>query len=165
MPVIYRAVDDVLACMKKIMTLTAAMTCSLLRCCRVPAQRWSCSTRAKPRTAVTMPVGMGQDVNSPEPDIEQKATGRLLDLVRSFVTTHVSWKPLFIGAVITGDDLMRLYFRSLERDRTYGVDVLISHTGPGLLGSLVSSAFLANEHLHRSSGDPHCDVIADLTDY
>ncbi|NUV58858.1 hypothetical protein [Streptomyces sp. CAI-85] len=109
--------------------------------------------------------GMGQDVNPPEPDIEQVAAGRLLDLVRSFVTTHVPWKPLFIGAVITGDDRMRLYFRSPERGRTYGVDVLISRTGPGLLGSLVSPAFLANEHLHQPSDDPHCDVVVDLTDY
>lgn len=108
---------------------------------------------------------MGQDVNSPEPGIEQADTGRLLDLVRSFVTTHVSWKPLFVGAVITSDDRMRLYFRSPERDRIYGVDVLISHAGPGLLGALVSPAFLANEHLHRPSDDPHCDVIVDLTDY
>ncbi|MFE4755253.1 hypothetical protein ACFRIB_34235 [Streptomyces mirabilis] len=104
-------------------------------------------------------------MNSPEPGAEQAATGRLLDLVRSFVTTHVSWKPLFIGAVITGDDRMRLYFRSPERDCTYGVDVLISNTGPGLIGALVSPAFLANEHLHLPSDDPHCDVIVDLTDY
>ncbi|MET9257065.1 hypothetical protein [Streptomyces sp. NPDC003717] len=99
------------------------------------------------------------------PGVEQAATGRLLDLTRSFVTTHVSWKPLFIGAVITGDDRMRLYFRSPERDRTYGVDVLISKTGPGLTGALVSPAFLANEHMHLPSDDPHCDVIVDLTDY
>ncbi|MGW4873957.1 hypothetical protein [Streptomyces chartreusis] len=109
--------------------------------------------------------GMGQDVNSPDVGTEQAATDRLLDLVRSFVTTHVSWKPLFIGAVIIGDDLMRLYFRSPERDRTYGVDVLISQVGPGLLGSLVSPALLANEHLHQPSVDPHCDVLVDLTDY
>ncbi|MFE7037188.1 hypothetical protein ACFU9Y_43565 [Streptomyces sp. NPDC057621] len=108
---------------------------------------------------------MGQDVNSPEPGTEQAATGRLLDLVRSFVTTHVAWKPLFIGAVITGEDRIRLYFRSPERDRTYGVDVLSSHTGPGLLGALASPAFLANEHLHQPSDDPHCDVTVDLTDY
>ncbi|MFH8775946.1 MULTISPECIES: hypothetical protein [unclassified Streptomyces] len=107
----------------------------------------------------------GQAVNSPEPGTEQAATSLLLDLVRSFITTHVSWKPLFIGAVITGDDRMRLYFRSPERDRTYGVDVLISQTGPGLLGALDSPAFLANEHLHQPSDDPHCDVIVDLTDY
>ncbi|MGV9642782.1 hypothetical protein [Streptomyces sp. NPDC003514] len=109
--------------------------------------------------------GMGQDVNTPERGIEQTATGRLLDIARSLITTHVPWKPLFIGAVITGDDSMRLYFRSPERDRTYGVDVLTSHAGPGMLGSLVSPAFLANEHLHRPSDDPHCDVIVDLTDY
>ena len=108
---------------------------------------------------------MGKDVNTSEPVDEQAATARLLDLVRSFVTTHVEWKPLFIGAVITTDDRMRLYFRSPERDRTYGVDVLISHTGPGLLGALVSPAFLANEHLHQPSDDPHCDVVVDLTDY
>jgi hypothetical protein len=107
---------------------------------------------------------MGPDVNPPDPGTEQAATGRLLDVVRSFVTTHVLWKPLFIGAVITGDDRMRLYFRSPERDRTYGVDVLASHTGPGLLGSLASPAFLANEHLHEPSDDLHCDVIVDLTD-
>ncbi|WP_125528650.1 hypothetical protein [Streptomyces sp. WAC 05379] len=109
--------------------------------------------------------GMGQDVNSPDAGTEQAATGRLLDLVRSFVTTHVSWKPLFIGAVITGDDLMRLHFRSPERNRTYGVDVLISQVGPGLLDSLVSPAFLANEHLHQPSDDPHFDVLVDLTIY
>lgn len=108
---------------------------------------------------------MGQDVNSPDPDVEKKATGRLLEVVRSFVTTHVSWKPLFTGAVITGEDRMRLYFRSPERDRTYGVDVLISHTGPGLLGALASPAYLANEHLHQPSDDPHCDVIVDCTAY
>ena len=109
--------------------------------------------------------GMGQAVNSPEPGAEETATGRLLDVVRSLVTTHVSWKPLLIGAVITGDDRMRLYLRSPERDRTYGVDVLISHTGPGLLGAMMSPAFLANEHLHQPSTDPHCDVTVDLTDY
>lgn len=108
---------------------------------------------------------MGQAVNPPEPDDEQAATGRLLDIVRSFATTHVSWKPLCIGAVITGEDRMRLYFRSPERDRTYGVDVRISHAGPGLLGAVVSPPFLANEHLHQPSDDPHCDVIVDLTDY
>lgn len=108
---------------------------------------------------------MGPNVNNPEPAIEQAATGCLLDLVSSFVTTHVSWKPLFIGAVITGEDRMRLYFRSPERDRTYGVDVLITNTGPGLLGALVSPAFLANEHMHQPSDDPHCDVIVDLTEY
>jgi hypothetical protein len=110
---------------------------------------------------------MGQHVNSPEPEpgTEGAATSHLLDLVRSFVTTHVSWKPLLIGAIITGDDRMRLYFRSPERDRTYGVDLLVSNTSPGLLGSLVSPAFLANEHLHQPSDDPHCDVIVDLTDY
>ncbi|MEU5116880.1 hypothetical protein AB0G64_35955 [Streptomyces longwoodensis] len=108
---------------------------------------------------------MGPDVNNPEPAIEQAATGRLLDLVSSFVTTHVSWKPLFIGAVITGEDRLRLYFRSPERDRTCGADVLITNTGPGLLGALVSPAFLANEHMHQPSDDPHCDVIVDLTDY
>ncbi|MFF0013127.1 hypothetical protein [Streptomyces sp. NPDC005374] len=106
---------------------------------------------------------MGQDVNSPGPDTEQAATGRLLEVVRSFVTTHVAWKPLFTGAVITGEDCMRLYFRSPERDRTYGVDVLISRTGPDLLGALVSPAYLANEHLHQPSDDPHCDVVVDCT--
>lgn len=108
---------------------------------------------------------MGQAVNFPEPDAEQAATDRLLGIVRSFVTTHVSWKPLFIGAVVTGGDRMRLYFRSPERDRTYGVDVLVGNTGPGLMGALVSPAFLANEYLHRVSDDPHCDVIVDLTGY
>jgi hypothetical protein len=110
---------------------------------------------------------MGQHVNSPEPEpgTEEAATGHLLDLVRSFVTTHVPWKPLLIGAIITGGGRMRLYFRSPERDRTYGVDVLVSNTGPGLLASLVSPAFLANERLHQPSDDPHCDVIVDLTDY
>lgn len=108
---------------------------------------------------------MGENVNSPEPGIEQADTSRLLDLVRSLVTTHVSWKPLFIGAVITGEDHMRLYFRSPAGDRTYGADVLTSQTGPGLLGALVSPAFLANEQLHQPSDDPHCDVIVDLTDY
>jgi len=104
-------------------------------------------------------------VHSPDPAVERAATGRLLDLARSFITEQVPWKPLFIGAVITGDDRVRLYFRSPERDRTYGVDVLSSHTGPGLSGALVSPAFLANEHLHRPSDDPHCDVIVDLTDH
>ncbi|MEV5731546.1 MULTISPECIES: hypothetical protein [Streptomyces] len=47
-------------------------------------------------------------MNTSEPVDEQAATARLLDLVRSFVTTHVEWKPLFIGAVITADDRMRL---------------------------------------------------------
>ncbi|MFJ3673513.1 hypothetical protein ACIPSE_44410 [Streptomyces sp. NPDC090106] len=60
---------------------------------------------------------------------------------------------------------MRLYFRSLEQDRTYGVDVVISRTGPGLLGALASLAYLANEHLHQPCDDPHCDVIVDCTTY
>lgn len=109
--------------------------------------------------------GMVEGMNSPDSGSEQAVTGHLLDLVRSFVTTHVSWKPLFIGAVITGDDRMRLYFRSPERDRTYGVDVLAGNTGPGLLGALESPSFLANEYLHQPSDDPHCDVIVDLTAY
>jgi hypothetical protein len=109
--------------------------------------------------------GMGEAVNPPDPDAEQTAAGRLLGVVRSLVTTHVSWKPLLIGAVITGDDRMRLYFRSPERDRTYGVDVLISQTGPGLLAALTSPAYLTNEHLHHPSDDPHCDILVDLTDY
>lgn len=108
---------------------------------------------------------MGPAVNPPEPDLEEAATGRLIEIVRSFVTTHVPWKPLLTGAVLTGEDRMRLYFRSPERDRTYGVDVLISHTGPGLLGALASPAYLANEHLHQPSYDPHCDVIVDCTTY
>ncbi|MFE6225887.1 hypothetical protein [Streptomyces sp. NPDC057854] len=98
-------------------------------------------------------------------DGEQTTDDRLLAVVRAFVTTHAPWKPLFIGAVITGDNRMRLYFRSPERDRTYGVDVLASRTGPGLLGALISPAFLANEHLHQPSDDPHCDTVVDLTDY
>jgi len=103
---------------------------------------------------------MGQAVNS-----EKAATDRLLEVARFLITTHASWKPLFIGAVITGDDRMRLYFRSPERDHTYGVDVLISNTGPGLLGALVSPPYLANEYLHQPSDDPYCDVVVDLTDY
>ncbi|MEU6381675.1 hypothetical protein [Streptomyces sp. NPDC046909] len=67
------------------------------------------------------------------------------------MTTHVSWKSLLTGAVITDEDRMCLYFRSAERDRIYDVDVLISHTGPGLLGVLASPAYLANEHLHQPS--------------
>ncbi|MEU3604487.1 hypothetical protein AB0E83_03300 [Streptomyces sp. NPDC035033] len=101
----------------------------------------------------------------PEPSDEQAATGRLLSLVRTLVTTHAPWKPLLVGAVITGGDRMRLYFRSPERDRTYGVDVRAGRTGPGLLGALVSPAFLANEQLHRPSDDPHCDTVVDLTGY
>ncbi|GGR41528.1 hypothetical protein GCM10010282_37910 [Streptomyces roseolus] len=108
---------------------------------------------------------MGQNVNMPESHDEQAASDRLLSLVRALVTTHAPWKPLLIGAVITGDDHMRLYFRSPERDRTCGVDVLTSRTGPGLLGALVSPAFLADEHLHQPSDDPHCDTVVDLTDY
>ncbi|MEU6350330.1 hypothetical protein ABZ896_13495 [Streptomyces sp. NPDC047072] len=104
-------------------------------------------------------------MNSTAPDLERVALDRLLELVRSFVTGHVSWKPLFTGAVVTGEDRLRLYFRSPERDRTYGVDVLISRTGPGLLGALTSPAYLANEHLHQLSDDPHCDVIVDCTEY
>ncbi|WP_143570520.1 hypothetical protein [Streptomyces acidiscabies] len=104
---------------------------------------------------------MSRTAHSPE----QVVAERLLDLARLFVTTHVSWKPLFIGAVVTGDDHARLYFRSLERDRTYGVDVRVGRTGPGLLGALVSPGFLANEQVHRPSTDPHCDVTVDLTDY
>ncbi|MFJ4800114.1 hypothetical protein [Streptomyces murinus] len=105
-------------------------------------------------------------MSASESGAEKAATQRLRELTDSFTSTHVSWKPLFIGAVITGDDRMRLYFRSPERDRTYGVDVLVSNTGPGLTGALVSPAYLANEHLHRpSDGDPHCDVIVDFTNY
>ncbi|MFF3502288.1 hypothetical protein [Streptomyces sp. NPDC003247] len=104
-------------------------------------------------------------MNSPDAEAEEAGTACLLGLVRSLVTTHVSWKPLFIGAVITDGERIRLYFRSPERDRTYGVDVKISNTGPGLLGALVSPAFLANKHLHRPSDDPHCDVVVDLTEY
>ncbi|MFG2802402.1 hypothetical protein [Streptomyces pseudovenezuelae] len=41
--------------------------------------------------------------------------------------------------------------------------MLISDSGPGLLGALAPPAYLANEHLHRPSDDPHCDVIVDCT--
>ncbi|MFJ9427718.1 hypothetical protein [Streptomyces sp. NPDC101249] len=107
--------------------------------------------------------GTGKDVNSTEPGTQEAATARLREVVRSFTTTHVAWKPLLIGAVITGGDRMRLYFRSPEKDRTYGADVRTRHTGPGLLAALASSAFLADEHLYRPSDDPHCGVLVDLT--
>ncbi len=48
---------------------------------------------------------------------------------------------------------MRLYFRSPQRDRTYGVDVLVGKTGPGLTGALVSPAFLA-KHRTRTGTAP-----------
>lgn len=89
----------------------------------------------------------------------------MLDVMRALITSRAAWELLLIGAVVTGKDRMRMYFRSPDRDRTYGVDVVISHTGPGLLASLTSPPFLANEHLHQLSDDPHCDVIVDLTDY
>lgn len=108
---------------------------------------------------------MIRPMNLPEPDAELEATVRLLELVRSFVTTHAAWEPLLTGAVLVSDDRVRLYFRSPERDRAYGVDVLLSRAGPGLLGALVSPAYLANEHLHRPSDDPHCDVLVDCTGY
>jgi hypothetical protein len=94
-----------------------------------------------------------------DPRTPASATSTLSNNPRErHVTDQASWKPLFIGAVITGDDRVRLYFRSPERNRTYGVDVLISHAGPGLLGAMMSPAFLASEHLHQPSDDPHCDV-------
>ncbi|MFJ5779533.1 hypothetical protein [Streptomyces sp. NPDC093094] len=108
---------------------------------------------------------MGHDANAPEPDGEQAAANRLLTVLRALITPYASYQPLCIGAIVTGDDRMRLYLRTPERDRTYGVDVVISHTGPGLMGALGSPPFLANEHLHQPSDDPHCDVIVDLTDY
>ncbi|MFF3313586.1 hypothetical protein [Streptomyces sp. NPDC002952] len=104
-------------------------------------------------------------MNSPEPGTEQAATGHLLDLVRTFVTTHMPWKLLLIGAIITGDDRMRLYFRSPERDRTYGVDILVSNTALACSPPWYIRRFWPTSTCTSPPTIHTANVIVDLTDY
>jgi hypothetical protein len=66
--------------------------------------------------------------------------------------------------VITGSDRMRLYLTAPDGSLTYGADVIISHTGPGLLAG-ITSGYLDNEYDQKPSDDPLCDVVVDLTRY
>jgi hypothetical protein len=89
---------------------------------------------------------------------------RLPGIVRALVADHMPDLPVFKGLLVTGDDRMRLYLTAADGSRTYGADVVISHTGPGLLAG-ITSGYLDNEYEQQPSDDPLCDVVVDLTRY
>ncbi|MET8768886.1 hypothetical protein [Streptomyces sp. NPDC004658] len=89
---------------------------------------------------------------------------RLPGIVRALVAHHTPELPVFKGLMITGSDRMRLYLTGPGGTLTYGVDVIISHTGPGLLAG-ITSGYLDNEHDQKPTDDPLCDVVVDLTRY
>ncbi|MEW2275924.1 MULTISPECIES: hypothetical protein [Streptomyces] len=85
-------------------------------------------------------------------------------IVRALVADHTPDLPVFKGLVVTGDDRMRLYLTAPDGSLTYGADVIISHTGPGLLAG-IGSGYLENEYEQKPTDDPLCDVVVDLTSY
>lgn len=107
--------------------------------------------------------GLGEVVTAGQ-DRHQGVFERLPGIVRALVTDHTPDRPAFKGLVITGSDRMRLYLTAPDGSVTYGADVVISHTGPGLLAG-ITSGYLDNEYEQKPTDDPLCDVVVDLTSY
>ncbi|MFY4719094.1 hypothetical protein [Streptomyces sp. LaBMicrA B280] len=103
-------------------------------------------------------------MTAPRQDHHQGVFDDLPGIIRTLVVDRTPYQPAFKGLVITGIDRMRLYLTAPDGSRTYGTDVIISHTGPGLLAGIISG-FLDNEHFQNPSDDPLCDVVVDLTSY
>ncbi|MFF7127590.1 hypothetical protein ACF07Y_11595 [Streptomyces sp. NPDC016566] len=108
--------------------------------------------------------GLGEAVTAPGQDHHQGVFERLPGIVRALVVDHTPDLPAFKGLVITGSDRMRLYLTAPDGSLTYGADVIISHTGPGLLAG-ITFGYLENEHDQKPTDDPLCDVVVDLTSY
>ncbi|MFF9180855.1 MULTISPECIES: hypothetical protein [Streptomyces] len=108
--------------------------------------------------------GLGEAVTAPGQGRHQAVFEDLPGIVRALVADHTPDLPVFKGLLITGSDRMRLYLTAPDGSITYGADVIISHTGPGLLGG-ITAGYLENEYDQKPTDDPLCDVVVDLTRY
>ncbi|MGW6602095.1 hypothetical protein [Streptomyces sp. NPDC055036] len=72
--------------------------------------------------------------------------------------------PFLIGFLMKDDGLMRVYVERPGHSRVIGVDIRL--TGPTTaLTASIPSLVEEEERYRPSPGDPHCDVVVDLTDW
>ncbi|MFE4667885.1 hypothetical protein ACFRI7_27605 [Streptomyces sp. NPDC056716] len=96
---------------------------------------------------------------TPDPEPEE---GEALTVLRALSDSGEDENPFLIGFLILGHATLRLYVQRPERPGVIGVDIRLDDLSTALIASIPS--LLGEEQYQRPSpGDPHCDLLVDLT--
>ncbi|MGW1067961.1 hypothetical protein ACWD4F_25960 [Streptomyces aureus] len=100
--------------------------------------------------------------SEPDPEPEQ---GRVLAVVHALAGADGDANPFLVGFLMHGRGLLRLYVHRRGGAGIVGADIRLTETpATGLIASL--PALVEEEQYRRPAlDDPHCDVLADLTDW
>ncbi|MFJ6725710.1 hypothetical protein ACIQPQ_12405 [Streptomyces sp. NPDC091281] len=99
-------------------------------------------------------------VADPEP-----AAGRALTAVRALAEPAADAEdPFLVGFLMRDDGLLRLYVRPTDGPGVLGADVPLAESPSTALLAALPSLVEEPGRLRPSPDDPHCDLLADLTD-
>ncbi|MEU8851934.1 hypothetical protein AB0C70_38210 [Streptomyces sp. NPDC048564] len=98
---------------------------------------------------------------TPDPEPEQ---GQALTVLRALSSPDDDEHPFLIGFLMLDNSRLRLYVQRPEQPGVIGVDILL--TGP-LTALIASLPTLIDEEQYQQPApdDPHCDLLADLTNW
>jgi hypothetical protein len=98
---------------------------------------------------------------APDPEPEQ---GQALTVLRALSDPGEDEHPYLIGFLILGHDLMRLYVQRPDQPGIIGADIRLTGTPTALIASL-PTLIGEEQYQQPAPDDPHCDLLADLTNW
>ncbi|MEV0642110.1 hypothetical protein AB0I77_45790 [Streptomyces sp. NPDC050619] len=98
---------------------------------------------------------------TPNPEPER---GQALTVLRALSDPGDEENPFLIGFLLLGHSLLRLYVQRPDHPGAIGVDIRLTGTPTALIAS-IPSLIEEEQYQKPSLGDPHCDLIVDLTDW
>lgn len=99
---------------------------------------------------------------SPDPEPMQ---GRALTVVQALSGPGDDENPFLIGFLMHGDGLLRLYVQRTDRPGIIGADIRLTETPATALIASLASLIEEEQYRQPAPDDPHCDLLADLTNW
>ncbi|KUL24451.1 hypothetical protein [Streptomyces regalis] len=98
---------------------------------------------------------------TPAPEPEQ---GQALTVLRALSDPGDNEYPFLIGFLMLGHNLMRLYVQRPDQPGIIGADIRLTGTSTALIASL-PTLIHEEQYQQPAPDDPHCDLLADLTNW
>ncbi|MEV6805198.1 hypothetical protein [Streptomyces sp. NPDC051132] len=98
---------------------------------------------------------------TPDPEPEQ---GQALTVLRALADPNDDENPFLLGFLSLEHHRLRLYVQHPDRPGVIGADIRLT-TAPTALISSLPSLIEEDQYRHPSPGDPHCDLLVDLTNW
>ena len=91
--------------------------------------------------------------------------GRVLTAVRALSGPGDDEDPFLIGFLMHGVGLLRLYTQRTDRPGIVGADIRLTDMPATALMASLPSLVAEDQYRQPSPGDPHCDLLVDLTNW